>query len=235
MKNKQTTTKGFSAENDTSHSGYARLGAVLLDMETSTKLLSMFRGFSRPSLQHFMPFDWNDKKWIGATDAMTFIILPENELNKIPVPEEKTVNLAGIIPVFDKEIEVEIEHLKAVYSMIEKIENEITHECSNCDGDGDFYHNGFTYECQNCNETGLIKTGRFEQIKNPKKVIKLSDSTIAPSLIEKLLLTIQITNPTILKIRFSRPNGLLLLELDNSILIGLMSKKDDECEVLPVA
>ena len=68
------------------------------------------------------PIFWNNKNWCCATDKKQFIMIPENEENKISQPDIKTPNVAKIIPEFNLSVDIDINNLIKLYNDI-PIEN----------------------------------------------------------------------------------------------------------------
>ncbi len=200
-----------------------------MNKELTEKLLSMYRDIEGgKKMRYFMPLEWNDKKWCAATDGHQFILIPENNENKLEKPPIETVNIAGIMPVFDWCVNVPIESIKDAYESIELIKEEITTECQACDGEGTFEHDGYDYDCKSCDEKGYIGTGKFEMIKNPDVVIRIGIANYANRFIKTLIDVCNITNCQRLEIRSQRDYGLTIFELGNQIIIGLMSKSELE-------
>lgn len=192
--------------------------------EQTQKLLSMYReADSRETMSYFMPVEWNGKKWCAATQGNHFILIPENDKNKLQKPYFKTVDIAKIIPEFNCETEVSIGNLRSAFESIPIVDEEVTGDCDSCDGDGKFIHFGEWYYCKTCNETGEYKTGVFEKVEDPNVVIKIKLATFQNKFIKTLINVIDYTNCLSLKIRCQKEVGLTFFELGNGIFIGISS------------
>lgn len=200
-----------------------------MNKELTIKLLSLYRELdNRETLKHFMPVRWNGKNWCGATEGHHFILIPENEENKVEQPPCTTVDIARIIPEFDCIITVPITELKSTYDSIPLVDEEITEECDCCEGVGRFEHYGHDYDCQSCDETGEIGTGRFEKVKDTTTDIKIGVSRFKPRFIKTLIEVVEYTNCQRLEIRRQKHNSLTIFELGNQILVGIMCLMDND-------
>jgi hypothetical protein len=196
-----------------------------MNKKLTEKLLSEYRATDGSiKLQHFMPLDWNGRKWCSATDGHQFILIPENYENKLEMPPIETVNIAAIMPVFNLSQSIKNESLKNAFDKIPIIDSEITEECPACDGEGEFDHYGDTYICQRCDQTGLVGTGRFEKVKHPDYVIKVGSAIFKGDFINKLVNVYKLTEAKNILIVFQEKEGLTVFELDNKIIVGIMSK-----------
>jgi hypothetical protein len=138
------------------------------------------------------------------------------------------------MPVLDCRIDIPIANLKDAYESIPMVKQEITHECDACDGDGKFDHYGETYECKTCDETGEVGTGRFETVKDPDTKLIIGEACFTNRLVKTLIDAVDYTKCVSLQIRSQKAVGLTVFELDEKILIGIMSNlelADDETAV----
>lgn len=211
-----------------------------MNREKTERLLSLYRKFEkhRETLHYYIPTVWDNKCWIGATDGTQFILIPENEDNKQPQPECKTVNIASIMPVLDIHIPLNKENLINTYNSIEVVDVEITNECEACDGYGEFDHYGETYDCKSCDETGIIKTGRFFKAKDPKILIQIGISPFKINIIENILKVIAVANIKQLTIKSEKVAGLSALQADDIIIGAMPANMDHEnfkdCKILMI-
>ena len=201
-----------------------------MNKEQTEKLLSMYREYSNEKMRHFMPVEWNGKNWCGATEGHHFILIPENDVNKLEEPPCITVDLARVIPEFNCLTEVPINNLKAVFEKIKIVKKEITQECDACDGDKKFEHYGEWYDCKSCDEKGVVGTGMFEKVKDPDTFIKIGLATFVSKFIKTLIDVIDYTNCQRLDIRYQNQKGIgvTIFELGNQMLIGISSKYEIE-------
>lgn len=196
----------------------------MMDTEIIKTLLRNYTGcdFDRPALLNPFTIDWNNKKWSCATDAQKLIIIPQDDNYQPAEPDTKPPNVVAIIPEFDLEITIKSDDLINLYNSIPIVRVEIIEECPACDGDGKFEHYGDYYDCKNCDETGEIKTGRFEDVSNPDVYIRLGVAVFRNKLIKHIINTIKFTKSNSFIIRRSAKLSINILELDNGIFIGIM-------------
>ena len=211
---------------------------VKMNKEQTNKLLSMYREFDqRETMRHFMPVEWNGKKWCAATEGYHFILIPENDENKLEEPPCKTVDIATVVPEFNCITEISISNLKSTFESIPMVNKEITEECEACEGDKKFEHYGEWYDCKTCDEKGVVGIGKFENVKDPNTAIKIGLATFVSRFIKTLINVIDYTNCQRLEIRYQKETGVTIFELGNQILIGIASKYElyDNENVVTVA
>ena len=97
-----------------------------MNNELTQKLLQLYINRDAPkSMIYPIPTEWDNKKWIGATEGHHFILIEENEENKVetnsstktvstpivvqPTSSYQSTNSAGIA---DPEIKADLEKLK---------------------------------------------------------------------------------------------------------------------------
>ncbi|MDN3688665.1 hypothetical protein [Cyclobacterium jeungdonense] len=196
--------------------------------EKTTKLLDLFRvkyAYSayEEKFTQYIPLEWQEKRWIGACNPHSFILVAECEENKMPDPEKKVVNLQGILPqsiLF--EAEMDQKELIRQWKSVPTIETDQKTQCPSCEGEGRFDHWGDTYDCQHCEETGEIKTNRKIKIKDPKYTFYIDGKLLTTDKIEKMVTTIDMLQSE--KISYMVTNGnksLALFCLEGEIIVGL--------------
>jgi hypothetical protein len=190
--------------------------------ELTEKLLKSFQRSDpyRSSLDHFMPIEFEGKKYCVATSAHHFIMIPETKENKLNKPGGKVVNFAGILKPLDLNIKFPVKSLVDAYDSIEIVERDITEECPSCDGEGTFEHCGIDYDCQYCDGDGNYKTGKKETVKDPDARLLINDKRIKPEFIKDIINVISQVDGKVLSVRYSA--FMSIFELDGSILFGVM-------------
>lgn len=198
--------------------------------QKTIQLLDLFRVKHANSayeerMTKYIPVMWEGRKWIGACNPHSFILVCENEENKMPEidPIEKTVNLQGILPhtiIFEAELNKQV--LLRLLDKVPMIETDEMAECPSCEGVGRFKHWGDTYDCQHCQETGEIKTNHKIKVRDPEYGFTIDDKIFQSQGMEKLVETINVSEAENIRYLPTKGNeGMLLFSLDGDVIVGL--------------
>lgn len=204
--------------------------------ELTNQLLSLYKGSDqlRPAIMEYWPIEWDNKKWCASTDGVRLILIPENDNNKLELPPFKEPGFASVMPVFDLDINVDINSLKSRYDNIELIDKEKTTPCDRCDGLGEFEHEGYDYECKHCNGKGDIPSGILEKVKDDRTVFRFGNCCIKNNFIRDLILVLDLTECKVLKIRYLKLRQMVAFELDNNIIVGIMPIEGDFSTIIHI-
>lgn len=193
-----------------------------LSNELTIKLMNIFRETDeRPTIKYFMPIEFYGIKWVVKTTSHHFIMIPENEDNKVEKPTEKVVDFAAILPVLELQINLPIETLKAVYDSIPMISRKQMIECDRCDG-GEFEYEGYDYECKHCEGGGEIWNNKYETVKEEDAKLVFNEQRLKHNFVKDLIAVAELTDCKNIQIRHSERN-MILFQLDDSIIIGIMA------------
>ena len=194
-----------------------------MNNELTQKLLQLYINRDAPkSMIYPIPTEWDNKKWIGATEGHHFILIEENEENKVEIPNNKPVNIAAVIPNFNCNKSIDIISLIETYNSIPIIDVDITEDCDACDGDGKFEHYGEFYSCKTCDSKGFVGTGKTKKIADPDCAIKIGIAKLTNKFIGTLVTVLIETDCKRLVIKTENENGLNIFCLDDKIYIGIM-------------
>ena len=181
----------------------------------------------------FTPIEWSNKKWCAGAISKALILIPENEYNKLPEPEEKQPDFAAIIPSYNTNMPIAINALIEGIDDIAFVPMEELVECDICDGKKRFLHGTKYYNCKECDETGAVSTGIQENVKDPKTGIKIKGHIFDPNHIDFLVSIIKFSKTEKLRIVYTDGNKeftKVLFELDDSILILLVQEDAEKYE-----
>lgn len=147
-----------------------------MNKEEVTKLLSVYCDSEHHKFKFIFPTIYAGKVWNSATDGHRFMMIEQTEENKIEDPPIQFPNLAAIIPEWNCYIPIKVSKLIDAYESIPIIKRPQTIDCYNCDGEGEFYREGYEYECKNCDGKGYLETGKTEEVKDPDVFLKINTS-----------------------------------------------------------
>lgn len=208
-----------------------------MNKETAERILSIFRHKGdREGLRYNIPVELNGKKYWSATDAHILVCIPETEEVNFDNPPEgvKTPNIAGVIPVFDKEIPIDIIKFKAAYEGIELKQYPITEPCESCETNGKFRYFGYWYDCKACDEKGYIETGRTEMKKNKDAVININGSYVKQYFIRPIVNALTLAESKNLKAVFISKSKVILMADDIIFLLTCISDDLEHMEVVNI-
>lgn len=203
----------------------------ILDSETTNYLLNRYVDYNNSRMDRPFSQELTIGKYLCATDGFMIVLFPETENNKIENDTYfKPVDINKIIPkVFSNDIEVDFDSILKLYSEVNIVKQEIINECESCEGDKKFEHFGEWYECKRCNETGVMKTGSFEDVKNPNSVFVFKEHHMSIKRIEKVIYIYKSILPEKVKIIELTPH-LIWFDMDGVriAVAGFMPDKDDK-------
>lgn len=200
-----------------------------INNEIAKKILDMYISHNEicEKLCKYIPFKINEIEYISTTDAYQVIYFPISEQLKeiAEYDENKTVNIAKVLPTSNENIIIDIYKLKQSYDNIPIVDLDVVEDCPSCDGMGEFDHYNETYACKYCYEKGYFKTGT-KKGKDISYLFDFNECYITMSFIEDLLRVINYTETTELKIDYLSKTKTRFI-LDDYIHILIMAKSPE--------
>ncbi len=200
-----------------------------MDTEKLQNILRPFKDYGNRNYQNPIVVKYKEREYYAATNGWCFIFVPATEQNHID-QDDLTHNdslskrMVEVIPELMMDYPLSIEKVIRTHASIEVIQQDVQHECESCEGNTKFKHHDHWYACKQCNETGTVKTGETEMVKNPLIAMQLfEDGPIFNSrfVLDMLNAMYSLGNRETLKVKASAQNGLTVFEIGESILIGL--------------
>lgn len=214
----------------------------MLSLPLTKHLLNKYRStdYLRPGICGTIPVRYQDADWIAGTDGSQVILIRKNSENHIDPPDDKTPDVAAILPKRWTAVEVPSELIASVYDTVPVTEEDEQEECDSCDGKGEFYHYGEDYHCKKCDGTGYESTGNILKVRGHNTLIYIDGLKIDFKKFDTLCEVIKELQPQ--KITYLRQQDNKILScwmLDDQVIIGMASKseghyEEDKHVVLPM-
>lgn len=199
-----------------------------MQKELTLAILTPYLAPDRPALKDIFPIDYNGRNWHVASNPHSVIMIAQEPGNSFPIPDHNFPDLIRIIPETNCHLQIRIEDLNETYFTIPLVDQEVTYECETCDGNGTFTHDGYDYDCKTCDQTGKIKTGRLEKVKDPGKDIMINGIVISSHHVFMMLNVIKQAGVSSVSLIHSSPEKPLLFKLDDTIMILVAQKHYDD-------
>lgn len=186
----------------------------------------------REGLSDIFPTEYQGNIWNTAATPHTFIMVRLTAENIIEAPRHRFPNMLAIIPEYNLDAQMPLEVFLELYNKIPLVVQERIQQCETCEGEGTFYHDNHPYRCKTCKETGEIKTGELENVKDPSYVISINGIKHSPEHFYKLLRTAELSETKTITVKHVMVESFKasIFHLGPDIIIGIAPKTFSEEE-----
>lgn len=201
-----------------------------MNLELTNTIMRAYLDNERQTLKSIFPTEYMGQLWNTAATPHTFIMVKLTKDNIIPAPEHKFPDLARIIAPYNLDAAIPLKVFIDMWKQIPYIDQEIVHTCETCEGNGTFEHDDHIYRCQSCVESGIIKTGEFEKVKDPSYLITINGIKHSNCFFYELLRVADRCAITTITVKHVMVDTFMasIFHLGTDIIIGIAPKIVDE-------